>query len=343
MYPSVKKLNIYQKYYIHHVIFAVIFCFLFILSLVFSDMYDKGTLNARAKQWKNIGKISIQQNEVFDELINSSNFIEVFDVIFVFSCLFAASYLLICFLYSQCLVCSVKLDEAYEFTHFFRKLGWVDSKDRIDFIYRKRFPVYLASKSLLNSKEDGVIARLIPHDVYIFFPKFFFLRLIGEEKLCIASEDCELISNLHKNIVKDDNITEYLVEKDRLEKENTQLKEKIKCLKQDLSTVKKDTSSANEGKQIINDASRFDYFRIAIPVFDSLVDSFDGQKYNRTNIREAIFAELDRHPQHKKAFCATELDKNGELRPRAVETLKKKLGDMAETGSGRPGKKHKSK
>lgn len=173
-----------------------------IISLIFIlDWIEQKRLMQEAKQWLAVGKLSNEQYNACVELIGFSQLAGAHNAIFILSIVFFGSYYGIRWFYSQFMVGSALLAEAIEFTEAFKEIGCVHPKERIDFIVSNKTPVYVAQKPILSRNEKKITAKLLPYHVYRLLPASLIPRLIGERKLCMATEEYDEIVKKTQNTI----------------------------------------------------------------------------------------------------------------------------------------------
>jgi hypothetical protein len=235
----------------------------------------------------------------------------------------------------------VTLSQAVEFSSALRDLGIINPSEQVEFIIKKKMPVYIALEPLLGNQKENVKAKL-----YVFGNKEdfvagnFLASNIGRRTLCLAVEDYETVVQEGKG-ASDLGGSILLTNKD---KEIDQLSNELKRLKDELEKhiAEKDdlkqklgAAIAREGKGFKSIREAMPLWRVAIPMLDRLKKEGKPGQYTKNIIEKAFSEELKLQKLPEAIIADLFGNKDGKLPDWLLEIIKDELGDLASKG-GRP-------
>lgn len=194
MFPSSTKLSSFQAGLAQKIaIFCVYFISLTIIVLIL-DFFDKKIFLNIVNEIYKQGSISEQTFNSFTGLIESRDGFLFFNLIFIGTICECICFLIIKQIAKLQWSKSITLPKVIEFNYAMQNIGIDTTEDRIDFAYKKRIPIFIASKPFIKEEQDNISVRLYAFSYHpIFSNKNIFNIYIGQQRLCIDAADYEYL------------------------------------------------------------------------------------------------------------------------------------------------------
>jgi hypothetical protein len=339
--PAYKKLNWRQRGFLQQIfsIISVLICGA--IFLYFLDLFEKRRFLAEINKLQIGEKIDKNTFSLIEIAVNSMFSGDVLLIVIIGVSCIALLHLLLKWFGQVNWALPATLSKAVEFSSALRNLGIINPSEQVEFIVKKKMPVYIACEPLLGNQRENVKAKL-----YVFGNKEYFVAgkflasTIGRQTLCLAVEDYETVvqegqvaSDLGEFIFlanKDREINELNNELERLKGElEKHIAEKIE-LKQKFGTV-----PAREGRgfKLVRDS--LPLWHIVIPMLERLKKDGKPGQYTKKSIQNAFLAELEHQKKSKTILSELFDNKNNKLPDWLLEIIKDDLKDLASKG-GRP-------
>jgi hypothetical protein len=339
--PSYAKLNWRQRGFWQQIfsIISVLLCGA--VFLYFLDLLEKRRFLKALHQLKLDEIIDENTFALIESAIYSMFSVDVMDVVGSGLVCFFLLYLLLKWSGKINWAAPVTLSQAVEFSSALRELGIINPSEQIEFIIKKKMPVYIAFEPLLGNQKENVRAKL-----YVFGNKEylaaenFFASNIGRRTLCLAIEDYEAVVQEGKG-ASDLGESTLLTNKD---KEINQLNDELMRIKDEMEKhiaekeelkQKVGAAIAREGKGFKSVRDALPLWRVVIPMLARLKKDGKPGQYTKNMVQKAFFEEVESQKMSKTIIADILSNKDGKLPDWLLEIIQADLGDLASKG-GRP-------
>ena len=339
--PSYNKLNWRQRGFWQQVFSIISILFSGAIFLYFLDLFEKRRFLAEIKKLQLSEKIDENTFALIEAAINAMFSGDVLIIIIIGAFCLALLHFLLKWSGKFNWAAPVMLSQAVEFSSALRELGIINPNEQVEFIIKKRLPIYIALEAILGNQKENVKARL-----YVFGNKEylvaenFLATNIGRRTLCLAAEDYEEIIKVGKvSSILDESI--LLTNKDKeinlLNEELTRQKdetEKNIAEKEELKQ-KFGAAIAREGKGVKSIRDALPFWQVVIPMLKRLKKDGKPGQYTKKSIQRAFLEELESQKVSKTVIADLFGNKDDKLPDWLIEIIKDDLGDLASKG-GRP-------
>jgi len=348
-----EKLNIFQRGILQKGAFVFVYLVSITIGALIVDWLDKRLFIALVQKTQEQGSLSLEGTRSFITLIESRDITIVFAIILTGLLCGFAGWLFMRWAAKRNWSWPVTLSRAVEFKAAMRRLGVVDPGEQIEFIRKRKLPVFIALSPLLQEEHTDVRAKLyaFAHD-HSLSDKTVFTHYAGDQMLCLDANDCErLVQESKRSFSLAESVA--LTAKDR---ELQSIKETVASLAGDnhnleaeLSTLKKENASLKDQVQILpaQAAARVERLRIERLQWEALITTIRrlkkeapaGKKYTMLELESAFAEEWERRVDLRRqmlALSGSEATKPSESMMGAVKAELKDAG-LFSTG-GRPRK-----
>lgn len=348
-----QKLNIFQRGILQKD--AILFVYLVSITIgaLIVDWLDKRLFIALVQKAHEQGSLSLDGARSFITLIESRDTTMFFFIISVGLVCGFAGWLFMRWAAKRNWSWPVTLSRAVEFKAAMRRLGVVDPVEQIEFVRKRKLPVFISLSPLLQEEHTEVHAKLYPfaHNSSLS-DKTVFTHSAGDQVLCLDANDCErLVQESKQSFSLAESVT--LTAKNR---ELQSMKEAVASLTGDnhnleakLSSLKKENACLKDQVQILpaQTAGRIERLRIERLQWEALITTIGrikneapaGKKYTMLELESAFAEEWERRVDLRRqmlALSGSEATKPSEYMMGAVKAELKDAG-LFSTG-GRPRK-----
>jgi len=305
------------------------------------DLFEKRRFLAEINKLQLGEKIDKNTFSLIETTINSMFRGDVLLVVIIGVACLALLYLLLKWSGQINWATPVTLYKAVEFSSALRDLGIINPREQLEFITKKKIPVYIAFEPLLGSQKGNVKAKL-----YVFGNKEYFVAgsflasNIGRRTLCLALEDYETIVQEGQRAT---DLGEFILLTNK-DKEIDQLRDELKRQKDELEKhiAEKDDLKQKLGAAIAREGKGFKSIRDSLPLWQVVVPMLERLKkdgkpsqYTKNLIQNAFLAALENSKVSKTTLSKLFDNKDNKLPDWLLEIIKDDLGDLASKG-GRP-------
>lgn len=356
MFPSSRKLNIFQRGILQKCFTFFVYTICLISASLFLDWLDKRWFLKWVSNAVEKGEITEKTAQAFAILIQSRDELFFLFLIFFGAACGLASFLLVRLAAKFQWSWPITLLKAVEFRQAMEKIGITDPDDRIDFVRKHGLPVYIASKPFLEMEQASVKARYYAFaDSLSIGNREIFNTYTGNQRLCLDGDDFAIVHDnfgqktqgaLSARVVSlEDSIVSLKsdlslkqVEIDHLKNENIRLNGENESYKNKIRTF-----AGRERKIDKRSANKIPFRRVAYPLVNRLIaHAMPEEKYTRTQIQDEFMRELSGYPEledslrqllhtQKKEVENTPFDLDGW----AMEEIRNALGEYVQTDPGR--------
>lgn len=348
-----QKLNIFQRGILQKVAFVFVYLVSITIGVLIIDWLDKRLFIALVQKAQERGSIPLEGARSFITLIESRDTTMIFSIISVGLVCGSAGWLFMRWAAKRNWSWPVTLSRAVEFKAAMRRLGVVDPVEQIEFVRKRKLPVFISLSPLLQDEHTEVRAKLyaFAHNCSLS-DKTVFTHYAGDQVLCLDANDCErLIQKSKRSFSLAESVV--LTAKDR---ELQSIKETLASLIDDnhnleaeLTASKKENTRLKDQVQILpaQTAGRVERLRIERLQWAALSSTMErlmkeapaGKKYTTSELESAFAEEWERCAdlrQQMHALTGSEATKPSESMMSVVKAEFKDAG-LFSTG-GRPRK-----
>lgn len=348
-----QKLNIFQRGILQKGATLFVYLISITMGVLIIDWLDKRLFIALVQKAQERGSLSLEEARSFVTIIQSRDITIFFSIISAGLAFGFAGWLFMRWAAKRNWSWPVTLSRAVEFKAAMRRLGVVDPVEQIEFVRKRKLPVFIALSPLIQEEHTEVHAKLyaFAHN-HSLSDKAVFTHFSGDQMLCLDANDCErLVQENKRSFSLAESVA--LTTKDR---ELQSIKETLAsliddnhCLKAEIETYKEENVRLKDQVKILpaQTAGRVERLRIErlqwaalSPAMERLIkEAPAGRKYTTSEL-EAAFAEEWKHRvdlrQRMLALTGNEETKPSESMREAVKAEFKDAG-LFSTG-GRPRK-----
>ena len=333
------------------------FVFVYLVSIttgvLIVDWLDKRLFIALVQKAQEQGSIPLEGARSFITLIESRDIPTFFFIISAGFTIGFAGWLFMRWAAKRNWSWPVTLSRAVEFKAAMRRLGVVDPVEQIEFVRKRKLPVFIALSPLLQEEHTDVRAKLyaFAHNCSLS-DKTVFAHYAGDQVLCLDANDCERLvqeSKLSSSLAESVALTEKDRELQSIKETVASLIDDNRNLEAELTSFKKENTRLKDQVQILpaQAVGRVERLRIERLQWEALLTTIErlkkeataGKKYTTSEL-EAAFAEEWEHRvdlrQRMLDLTGNEATKPSESMMGAVKAEFKDAG-LFSTG-GRPRK-----
>jgi regulator of replication initiation timing len=359
---TLKKLNLFQRGFLQKAAVAVTYLVVFVSGAYFLDWLDKWTFINRAKDAAQQGFLSEKGLQGFTRLIEWRDERAIVVIVAVGLACGFVGWLFMLWAAKRNWSWPVSLPRVVEFRLAMEQLGVVDPLERIAFVQKHKFPVFIAFVPLVGMEHTNVEVRLYPFAYNDYFSdKAVFEQRIGSQTLCMDAEDYERLLEEHGPKTRaaysariaelEQNLTDLKAVNSLQSADIAKLTERNETLTAENAEhrAKLQTAPAREGNADSREQKRIPFWRVTAPLVNRLIaEAGPETRYTRPQIQDAFLAELEKFPELKPAVqeALRTAKKEKENTPFSLEgwgmdAIRLALGDLTqkEPGAARKARK----
>ena len=359
------KLNIFQRGILQKGAITFVYLVSIAIGAFILDWLDKRLFIRLAEEAQQRGILSPDASRGFTALIEARDGTTIFAIILVgLGCGFVG-WLFMRWAAKRNWSWPVMLPRAVEFRSAMERLGIIDPDDRIAFVRKYKFPVFIAPNPIVGTEQKEIRVRLyaFAHNPSLGDNEVF-ERYAGKQALCLDADDYERLLEEHGPKTK----SAYAARIAELEQSVTGLKAVNSLQSADIATLTEENKILSEenddyrnkqrtapgrGEVAENrEIRRIPFWRVAAPLVNRLVaeaEGAPGTRYTRPQIQKAFMEELEKFPELNPVIqpLLHTVTKEKENTPFALdgwamEAIRSALGDLAQKdpGATRKAEKH---
>jgi len=348
-----QKLNMFQRGILQKCAFVFVYLVSITTGVLIVDWLDKRLFIALVQKAQEQGSIPLEGARSFITLIESRDIPTFFYIIFSGFTIGFAGWLFMRWAAKRNWSWPVTLSRAVEFKAAMRRLGVVDPVEQIEFVRKRKLPVFISLSPLLQEEHTEVHAKLYPfaHNSSLS-DKTVFAHSAGDQVLCLDANDCERLvqeSNRSSSLAESVALTEKDRELQSIKDTVASLIDDNRNLEAELSAFKKENASLKDQVQILpaQAAGRVERLRIERLQWEALLtiikrlmnEAPAGKKYTMLELESAFAEEWERCDdlrQRMHALTGSEATKPSESMMSVVKAEFKDAGLFS--AGGRPRK-----